>query len=338
MKAFFKGIIFLFLISVALILFLIFILSDNPAEAVFFFFLGPFRNIFSFGNMLNSAVPLVFGALGVILAIKTASLNLGGEGQVYIGAFITTITAVVLNNFGAFAAFIAAAAGGLSAGSLGAISGFLKARWKTNELISSFLISCAVIPVINYLVTGPFLDPDTSLLSTRKIAENMRLPLILMPSGLSAGLYLAVAFTIIICFFLNKTKLGYEFRMAGKNEMFARYGGINTKLNTVLAMAMSGFMYGLAGSIAVLGTHYAVIKEFSAGLGWSGLTTALIASFSPLAVIPCAVFLAWINSGARIAMQNTGLTFEIAYIIQAVLFLLSSSLIIKNIFDKKRKG
>ena len=164
----------------------------------------------------------------------------------------------------------------------------------------------------------------------------MRLSLILKPSGLNTGLYIALIFVFLVYFFLNKTKMGYEFRMAGKNEMFARYGGINTKLNTVLAMAMSGFLYGLAGSIAVLGTHHAVIKEFSAGLGWSGLTVALIASFSPIAVIPYAFFLAWINSGARIAMQNTGLTFEIAYIIQAVIFLLSSSLIIRKNFDSLR--
>jgi simple sugar transport system permease protein len=118
--------------------------------------------------------------------------------------------------------------------------------------------------------------------------------------------------------------------------MFARYGGINTKINTVLALALSGFLYGLAGSISVLGTHHAVIKEFSAGFGWGGLTVALIARFSPAAVIPCALFLAWINSGARIAMQNTGLTYEVAIIVQAVIFILSTSFIIKvSIFRSK---
>jgi riboflavin transport system permease protein len=332
-----KNVIFIFAISILTVFLLIFILSDTPLKTIYFFFIGPFRNLYSFGNMLNTAILMIFGALGIIIAMKAGNLNLGGEGQVYLGAFTTTAVALSLGNFGVTGAILAVVAGVLASGVLSAFSGFCKARWKTPEIITTFLLSCAVIPIINYLVTGPFLDPDTSLISTKKIVENMRLPQILKPSNLNAGIFIALIFVFIVWFFLYKTKTGYEFRIAGKNEMFARYGGIHTKLNTVIAMAMSGALYGLAGSIAVLGTHYAVIKEFSSGLGWSGLTVALIASFSPIAVIPCALFLAWTETGARIAMQNTGITYEISYIIQAVIFFLSTSLAVKNIFERRKK-
>jgi len=330
MKNKYAGIIFIPAIGIIVIILLIVILSDTPLKTIYFFFIGPFRNIIGFTNMLNAAVPLVFGALGIIIAMKTGNLNLGGEGQIYTGAFFTTITALAFSNFfsgqllGVAAVIIAVLTGSLVSGVLCAFSGFCKAKWNTNELITTFMLSCAVIPIINFLVTGPFLDPETSLISTKKITENMRLGFALTPASLNMGLFISIIFAVLVYIFLKKTRIGYEFRMAGYNEMFARYGGINTKKNTVLAMAMSGFMYGLAGSIAVLGTHYAVIKEFSFGLGWSGLTVALIAGFSPIAVIPCALFLAWINAGARIAMQNTGLTFEIAFIVQAVIFLLAA--------------
>jgi simple sugar transport system permease protein len=287
--------------------------------------------------MLNASIPFIFGALGIIMAMKTGNLNLGGEGLVYLGAFVTNITALALSQFNFIGAIIAVLVGTAASGILSAFSGFCKAKWNTPEIITTFLLSCAVIPIINYFVTGPFLDPETSLISTKKIAESMRLPFILRPSVLSTGIFIALVFVFIVNFFLFKTKMGYEFRIAGNNEMFARYGGVNTKLNTVIAMAMSGALYGLAGSIAVLGTHYAVIKEFSAGLGWSGLTVALIAGFSPAAVIPCAVFLAWTETGARLAMQNTGLTYEVSYIIQAVIFFLSTSIVVKNFIDRKRK-
>jgi riboflavin transport system permease protein len=333
-----KNAFFIFAVSLLTVFLLIFILSDTPVKTLYYFFLGPFRNLYSFGNMLNSAVPLIFGALGIIIAMKAGNLNLGGEGQVYLGAFITTAVALSLTRLGVTGAVIAVTAGVLSSASLSAFSGICKAKWKTPEIITTFLLSCAVIPIVNYFVTGPFLDPETSLISTKKIAEDMRLPLILRPSSLSSGIFIALIFVFIVYFFLYKTKTGYEFRIAGKNEMFARYGGINTRLNTVIAMALSGALYGFAGSIAVLGTHYSVIKEFSAGLGWSGLTVALIASFSPIAVIPCALFLAWTETGARIAMQNTGITYEISYIIQAVIFFLSTSAVVKNIFERKRKG
>jgi simple sugar transport system permease protein len=140
--------------------------------------------------------------------------------------------------------------------------------------------------------------------------------------------------------FLEKTKTGYEFRMAGVNELFARYGGINTKLNTVLAMFFSGAFYGLAGALAVFGTYYAVIKDFSAGLGWTGLAVALIGGFSPIAIIPAALFFSWINSGARIAMQNTGITFEAVIIAQSVIFFLATSMTLraKGYFPFKGKS
>lgn len=324
-------------IALLILVILIFIFSGSPLRSLYFFFAGPFRNIYSFGNMLNAAVPLILGALGVTIAMKAGSLNLGGEGQIYLGAFTALACAINLSSFGLLGVIAAAAVGFLSSGAMGAASGFCKARWKANELITTFLLSSAVIPIVNYLVTGPFVDPETSLQSTRKIAENLRLPLILPPSNLSSGIFIAFAAVIIVRIFLDRTKTGYEFKMAGNNEMFARYGGINTKMNTVLAMAISGGFYGFAGAVMVLGTHHAVIKEFSSGLGWNALAVALIAGFSPTAVIPAALFFAWIGAGARAAMQNTGLTMEVASIAQAVIFFLSTSLVLRNLFAKKEK-
>jgi simple sugar transport system permease protein len=196
-------------------------------------------------------------------------------------------------------------------------------------------LSNAVIILVNYFVNGPFLDPGTNLQSTEKIPPHLRLQLILPPSNLSSALIIALIAVIFVHFFLKKTKLGYEFRMTGANEIFARYGGINTALNTILAMFFSGALYGLAGGLAVFGTYYATIRDFSAGLGWNGLATALVAAFYPPAVIPAGLFFAWISSGARIAMQNSDITFEIAFIIQSVIFFLATSVVLRGKFIKR---
>jgi len=126
--------------------------------------------------------------------------------------------------------------------------------------------------------------------------------------------------------------------MTGSNELFARYGGINTKMVTIASMALSGGFYGLAGGLAVMGTYHAVIKEFSSGLGWNGLAVALISGFFPVAVIPASLFFAWLGAGARIAMQNSDLTYEVASIVQAVIFFISTSLVIRNLYKKRRKN
>jgi simple sugar transport system permease protein len=322
-------------ISLLLMVLLALLLSKTPGETLYCFFLGPLQNRYYFGNMLNSAIPLVFGGLGVSIAMRSSNFNLGGEGQIYAGAFVATIAALALSPLGAAGAFLALMGGTIFSGLVACLSGFCKAKWSTSELITSFLVSNALVQVINYLVSGPFLDGATNLQSTGKIPESFRLPQILPPSNLSAALFIALAAVILVHVFLSRTRAGYEIRITGGNELFARYGGINTKRITVLAMFLSGAFYGMAGGLAVYGTYYSTVKEFSSGMGWNGLAVALIARFRPAAVIPAAIFFAWISSGARIAMQNSDVTFEIASIVQGTVFFLATSQVLRNVFKKQ---
>lgn len=279
----------------------------------------------------------MLGGLGVSIAMKTGSLNLGGEGQIYAGAFFAAITALLLRPFGFIGGVTAILAGAIIAGAASGLSGALKAWFNTSELITTFLISNILLRVTNYFINGPFLDPETNLQATKKIDAAFRLPHILPPSNLSAALFIALAIFAITHIFLYRTKRGYEFRIAGANEIFARYGGINTKLNTTIAMFLSGAMYGLAGGLAVFGKYYAAVKDFSDGLGWNGLAVALIARFYPPAIIPASLFFAWIGSGAGIAMQNSEMTFETVFIVQAVIFFLATSTSLVSLFKKNRR-
>ncbi|MDR2402795.1 MAG: ABC transporter permease [Spirochaetaceae bacterium] len=336
------GLLLVLLIALAVMTLLALLLSSDPGRTLTFFFLGPLRNTYYFGNMLNSAIPLIFGGLGVSIAMLGGNFNLGGEGQVYTGAFVTTITALALSPLarpglpGIPAAILALGAGAFLSGSMAGLSAFLKVKWRTNELITSFLLSNAMILIVNYCVTGPFLDLDTNLQSTRKVAPAFRLPLILPPSNLSAALFFALIMVVLVRIFLFKTRAGYEIRLCGLNDMFAKYGGINTGWNAVLSMFLSGALYGLGGGMAIFGTYYGTIKEFSSGMGWNGLAVALIARSSPGGVIPAAIFFAWIGSGVRMAMQFSDVTIELASIVQSVVFFLVTSRTIQGLFRKEK--
>jgi simple sugar transport system permease protein len=315
---------------------LAFIFSKSPGKSLGHFFLGPLRNRYQFGNMLNNAIPLIFGGLGVSIAMKANNFNLGGEGQIYAGAFVTTMTAIALAPLGWFGGIAALLAGMVFSGAVAWFSGFCRAKWNTSELITSFLTSSSLILIVNYLVTGPFMDPATNLLSTQKIPETFRLPLILKPSNLSAEAFIALGAVLLVSVFFNRTRTGYEIRMTGANELFARYGGIETGRITMLAMFLSGAFYGLAGGLAVYGTYYATIKEFSSGLGWNGLAVALISRFQPILIIPAAIFFSWIGSGARIAMQLSDVTLELASIVQGAVLLLVTSRVLLDLSKKGR--
>jgi simple sugar transport system permease protein len=323
-------------ISLFAVIVLVFFLSGEPLKTMYYFFLGPARNLYYFGNMLNSAVPLMLGGLGLSVAMGAGRLNLGGEGQIYAGAFTASVTAIALEGLGPAGAVIALAAGALVAGTAAGLSGLFRARWNTNELITSFLLSNAMILITSFLISGPFSDPETNLQSTRKIPEAFRLPKILPPSNLSAAVFAALVLTILVWLFLSFTRTGYEMRITGGNEMFARYGGINTKTITTLAMFISGAFYGLAGGLEIFGTYYGTVKEFSSGMGWNGLAVALIARWRPRALIPAAVFFAWIGQGARIAMQFSDITVEIALVAQSFIFFFVTSEVLRGFFTAKR--
>jgi simple sugar transport system permease protein len=139
---------------------------------------------------------------------------------------------------------------------------------------------------------------------------------------------------VLVSLFLSRTRTGYEIRMTGSNELFARYGGIETGRIAMLSMFLSGALYGLAGGFSVYGTYYATIKEFSSGLGWNSLAAALIARFRPVLLIPAAVFFAWIGAGARIAMQFSDVTLELASVVQGLILLLATSQVLLNLFKR----
>jgi simple sugar transport system permease protein len=331
------GLLLILFCSLLAVVILVLLLSREPVRTLEYFFLGPLQNTYYFGNMLNSAIPLIFGGLGVSIAMLGGNLNLGGEGQLYSGAFIAAVTALALAPLGIFGAILGILAGAVFAALAAGLSGFFKMRWNTNELITTFLISNTLILLVSYCITGPFLDPGTNLQSTGKIPEAFRLPLLLPPSNLSAALFFALAAVVLVHILLFRTKLGYEIRICGYNVRFAKYGGIRTGKTLVISMLLSGACYGAAGAFAVYGTYYSAIKEFSSGLGWNGLAVALIAGSKPRFIVPAAVFFAWIGAGARMAMQFSDVTFEIASIVQAVVFFLVSSVVLRELFNKPRR-
>jgi riboflavin transport system permease protein len=299
------------------------LLSKDPPKAIYWFFVGPFTNKYALGNMLNTAVPLIFTGLGISMAFKSSVFNLGGEGQVYLGGLVATAVCLAIpagNGYlvGTLAVVASVAASAVLAG----LSGFFRMKWNADEMISSFLISAAMVLIVNFFITGPLDDPGNNLLSTYTIGKQYRLAWIYPPSKLNTSAFIAVAAAVLGWFFLFKSHAGYEMRMCGLNREFARYGGINVSTYLVLPMVLSGALHGIAGGLSVLGTYGAAIKGFSGGMGWNGIAVALIAGNNPLGVLPAALLFAYLDAGARAATLRTDITYEIVAVAQSFIFYL----------------
>jgi len=323
-----------FLIAVILII----LLSKQPLTTIFYFFFGPFTNKYYFGNMLNTAIPLVFTGLGIAVAFKSSMFNLGGEGQVYSGALMATVVLLALPEISGYLGGPVALAAALSTGAvLAGVSGFFKMKWGTDELISSFLISAAVIFIVNYFITGPLDDPGNSMLATHPIGGQYHFLGIFPPSKLDISAVFAILVAALIFFLMYYTHWGYEMRMCGLNREFSRYGGINVSAYVILPMIISGALHGLAGGVAIMGTYHVAVKEFSYGMGWNGIAVALIAKNNPLGVLPAAVFFAYLDAGATAAMLHSDVTFEIAAIVQSVIFYLITAQAIYSVLRRRKR-
>lgn len=311
-------------------------LSDTPIISLYSFFTGPFSNIYSFGNMLNRTTPLLLTSLGAFIALKSNSFNLGGEGQVYLGA---TITGILLNNFSDTTtpiALILVIITAISAsGMLTFISAWLELKHKVNTLISTYLLSMATLHVCNYLITEPFLKANSNILTTESIDKVFWLQRILRPSSLSTGFILAIVLVLIISFIIKNTIWGYEFTISGRNRDFSKSMGINSKKYKILGLTISGILHGVAGVLLVIGSHHAAIIGFHSNLGWNGLSAALLAGSNPVMVIASSLFYSYLDAGSSYATIVSDVTIELSDIIKSLLFFVISSRIIKEQLIKR---
>jgi len=290
--------------------------------AVRSFFVEPIKNLYAAGNLLFLAGILMFTGTGAFLSFGSGMFNLGGEGQAYAGAFTGTMVCLAMAGRNAYSQILIACLIAFIAGTvLAGISGVLKNKFAIDELITSFLTSGAVIPIIDYFITDPYRDPDSYLLTTREVGEAVRFRKLLPPSSLDTGFFLACAVPLVFHFFRSYTVAGYRYRMTGQNRLCAAYCGIREERYRAWSIAISGGIHACAGFFLVLGSGGRCLQGMTSGIGWNGIAVALIAREAPLAVIPAAVLFAYLDMGGKTALLASGFPVEMTTLMQGILFI-----------------
>ncbi|MGB9790854.1 MAG: ABC transporter permease [Thermotoga caldifontis] len=293
------------------------LVSPEPRETLWWFFVGPFSNVYFFGNMLASSVPLIFTGLAACVAFSAGAFNLGLEGQYYFGAIVGTIAALNFSNatVSRFVALVVSASAGAL---LSFVPALLKVKFSFNELIGTYMVGQIFVYVGDYLLNGPFRDPSAAFSATRYLNENVRLTRILPPSSLHVGYLIGIMLCFLFYFLYRYSTLGYEFRTVRGNPRFAKIHGINVDKILLIAMSLSGALAALGGMIDVLGVHGRAVKGFSHGSGFIGIAASLLASNDPSLIFLSALFLAYLDSGAEIASLMVQTPPEIARFVQGI--------------------
>ncbi|NQT65358.1 MAG: ABC transporter permease, partial [FCB group bacterium] len=191
-------------------------------------FNGAFGSVFNITQTFMNTIPLIFTGLAVAIGFKSGLFNIGGEGQMYLGAFATAITAIYLGFLPGYILIpLALIMGGFTGSVWSFLPGYLKAKTGAHEVVTTIMMNYIGILATSYLLLKYFKEkgpiPQTVL-----IPESARLPELIEYSRLTWAIFIAVFVIIIIDIFFKRTKLGYEIQTVGENRSAAEYAGINS--------------------------------------------------------------------------------------------------------------
>jgi simple sugar transport system permease protein len=207
----------------------------------------------------------------------------------------------------------------------------LKARRGVHEVVTTIMLNWIAVAFTQYL-TMAYKPKESWIPHTFEIAKSAQLSRLahyLNPLGIdfpksnlvNSALFLSILAVIFAAYLLKRTKLGYEIRAVGFNPTAAECAGINVAKNTVLAMAISGAMAGLAGVNQVMGYKHRFRYGIFEGMGFDGIGVAFIGRNSPMGVVLAALLFGILDHGGLAIDVSTRVPREIILVLKAVILI-----------------
>ncbi|AET69595.1 ABC-type uncharacterized transport system, permease component [Desulfosporosinus orientis DSM 765] len=287
------------------------------------FFSGIFGSAYSVSEVMVKATPLILTGLGVAVGSRCGFINIGAEGQLYMGAIAVTGISFSLHGQPAIVLIPAVVLGGFLLGGVWSlIPGFLKARFGISEVITTLMFNYIALCIVGILVRTSLKDPASSLPMSAYLPEGATLPILLSATRLHAGLLIALICVFVIWLLVWKTPTGYEMRSVGLNPRACQCAGISVYKNIILSSLISGGLAGIAGVCEVSGLHHKLLEGISPGYGYIAIIVALLGKDHPLGVVISALGIAALQVGSLGMQRMAGVPTSISSIIMGVVVLL----------------
>jgi simple sugar transport system permease protein len=296
------------------------LMGFNVIEAYRTILFTSFRTPNNFIQTLLKFVPLVLLALSFTIPLKAGKFNIGGEGQMIMGAIGAAATGILLFDlpliillplvlimgilFGAFWAFIAA---------------WLLYRFNINEILSTVLLNFVSFQVIDFVATEIWRDPIAGHPTTTPIGAGGELPLFVNSPPLHSGILIAILVAVAAYVYTDHTAAGYELVATGANPKAARVFGINTRILFSLSLVLGGAVAGLAGAIEVAGVHQRLIEGLQSNFLLLGIIIGLISKGNHAVVPFVAFFIAVLEVGASAMQRTMAIPVEMVFIVEALI-------------------
>ncbi len=285
------------------------LLGKNPAAAYGELFFSSLSTPYGIGALLAHTVQLLILSAAVIVSFRAGFFNIGGEGQLYVGALAGALTGIALKNSSLpsfLVIILVILVGCLAGGFWGLIPGALLAGWNVNIIVTTLMMSSIATLLTQYLVTGPFRDPSYGSVGSAKLGANALLPVLDPQYSLTPDIFIALAVVVVLGLVLTRSVWGLKVRELGEMNRFAEYTGVSPKSMSMQVMALSGAVAGLSGALYVIGPNSTArfVQTFSPGYGFTAMTVALLARLNPWVAIVAALFYADMIAGSSSMQAN----------------------------------
>jgi general nucleoside transport system permease protein len=308
-------------ITVVIGVMLFVMLGKDPVRGLEVFFWEPIKSAYALSELLVKATPLLIIALGLAVCFRSNVWNIGAEGQYVIGAVCASGMALLAgpetSRWIVVAIILAGVAGGMA---WAGITALLRDRFNANEILVSLMLVYVAIQVLNYLVYGPWKDPDGYNFPQSKTFEAVtQVPKLMQGSRINIGLLLALAGVGAVWVFLFRTYSGFAQIVGGLAPAAARYAGFSSRKALWIALLTSGGAAGLAAALEVAGPIGQLTPYIPVGYGFAAIIVAFVGRLNPIGIVFSAILMSMFYIGGELAQSRLGLPKSITGVFQGLL-------------------
>ncbi|MYM71597.1 ABC transporter permease [Duganella sp. FT134W] len=311
---------------------LFFFIGQEPLHAFYVYFVKPWTTLYSVGELLLKATPLILCGVGLAIGFRANVNNIGADGQLTIGAICAGAVALYFDEVQAWwvlpLMLLAGALGGML---WAAIPALLRTRFNTSEILVSLMLVYVAYHLLSYLVHGPMRDPaGFNFPQSKMFSESATLPLLVEGLRVNAAFILSLLAAGAAWFFCKHTFAGYRMQVSGMAPAAALYAGFSEPRNVWLAFMVSGALAGIAGVGEVAGPLGQLQPSVSPGYGFAAIIVAYVGRLHPLGVVLSAVLMSLLYIGGETAQIELQTPSAITGIFQGLLlfYLLAADLFI----------
>ena len=295
-----------------------FLQNYNPFETYAALFSYSLGNVYSFMTVLKNSVPLVLTGLSASIAFASGPVNLGQPGQFLIGALFATIGGLFIELPAPLMIplllILAMLGGALWSG----IAGLLKQLFDMDEYITTLMLNMIADFFTYWAIVYPFFEKGGNSPQTPRITQSGWMPVIGEFNTNVIVMLIAFAF---VWFLFYRTTSGYEWRISGKNSLFARLGGVQVERNYMHVMLLTGALAGLAGGLVIMAGPHRFLKGLGANYAWDGIMVSMVANNNLIATLLYGIFFSVLQTGSLGMELITQVPSQIITVLQAIIVL-----------------